>query len=274
MERVWVDTTRVTPRTGGYAGAPSRSLRVLIWAPAGSQALPLLVMAHGNDGLPEKFDAFARTVAAGGFIVAAPAFPLTNQNAPGSGAGFLDIVNQPGDVSFVITQLLAAAAQSEDPLQGRIAAHDIALLGHSLGAVTAVAVTRAPCCRDARVAASIIVSVPLPLVSAIHGVGAVAAHGPPALILHGMADRTVEYSNAPLLYDMIDPPRILVGLPDTGHSELLESQTEPAIVARATAQRATLAFLNATFRGEDTDLSQTLAALATAGNEVRADLGH
>ncbi len=273
-ERVWVDTTRVTPRTSAYAGAPSRSLRVLIWAPAESQALPLLVMAHGNGGLPEKFDAFAHTIAAGGFVVAALAFPLTNEDAPGGNdAGFRDVVNQPGDVSFVITQLLAAAARSGDPLQGRIAAHDIALLGHSLGAVTAIAVTRADCCRDPRVTASIIVSVPLPIVTAIHGAGAVAAHGPPTLILHGMADRTVEYSNAPLLYDMIDPPRILVGLPGAGHSELLESQTEPAIVARATAQRATLAFLNATFRGEDAELTQTLASLATAGSDVREDVG-
>src|SRR5262245_12117437 len=77
-EPVWIEARRATPRTTNYAGAPERTLRVVIWQPEQSGAAPLFVMAHGWGGLPEKFDAFARTVAGAGYVVAAPAFPLTN----------------------------------------------------------------------------------------------------------------------------------------------------------------------------------------------------
>src|SRR5437016_4921682 len=85
IERTVVDATRETPANGTFAGAPSRTLRVLIWVASGkgSPARPLLIMAHGFGGLPEKLDAFARFVAMQGFVIAAPAFPLTNQDAPG-----------------------------------------------------------------------------------------------------------------------------------------------------------------------------------------------
>src|SRR5439155_25702229 len=114
-ERVWVDSSRATPRTSKYAGAPDRTLRVLIWQPNRPGPSPLLVMAHGFGGLPEKFDAFARTVAGAGYVVAAPAFPLTNENAPGGhDVGLRDQVNQPADVSFVISGLIDAAATAGD----------------------------------------------------------------------------------------------------------------------------------------------------------------
>jgi hypothetical protein len=57
-------------------------------------------------------------------VVAAPAFPVTNHNAPGSVSleRLKDAGQQPADVSFVITQLLAAGATPGDALYGRIAA--------------------------------------------------------------------------------------------------------------------------------------------------------
>src|SRR5262245_31507138 len=79
--RVWVDLTRPSGPHGTYAGADTRTLRTLIWQPGTAGALPLFVMAHGYSGLPEKFDAMAAHIAAAGYLVAAPAFPLTNGNA-------------------------------------------------------------------------------------------------------------------------------------------------------------------------------------------------
>lgn len=265
-ERVWVDPSRPTPRTATYDGAPERTLRVLIWQPPARGPTPLLLMAHGFGGLPEKFDAFARTVAAAGFVVAAPAFPLTNQEAPGGHEqGFRDFVNQPADLSFVLTELLRAAGTPGDPLQARIAASQVAVLGHSLGGTTAVALTRKACCRDDRFVASILVAAAVPLVSAF-GPDPVAAEGPPTLLIHGTADRSVGYGTSTTFYDHIQPPRYFLGLSGAGHSEALESQTVPAIGPQRAAQQASIAFLNALFRGAHTELDETFAMLAAAGN--------
>ena len=270
-ERVWVDASRSTPRAGAFPGAPTRTLRTLIWQPASAAALPLLVLAHGLGVLPEDFEAFARTVAAAGFILAAPAFPLTNHDVPGGQVLFNDLNNQPGDLSFVITQILQAASTEGDPLLGRIILPDVAVLGQSLGAATVIGLTRKNCCRDVRVHASILSAAPL--LSGSFGPDPISAAGPPTLILHGTADTTVPYVTATQLYSLIAPPRFLVGLKGAEHADALESQVEPPIPARDAGQRATIAFLNAVFRGGAAQLDATLAALAAQGNEVQADAG-
>jgi alpha-beta hydrolase superfamily lysophospholipase len=269
-ERVWIDASRSTPRNGIFPSAPTRTLRTLIWQPPSTDALPVLVMAHGFGGLPEKFDAFASTVAAAGFVVVAPAFPLTNQNAPGGHAsGLNDLVNQPRDLSFVITQLLQATSTAGDALEGRIIPANVAVLGHSLGGATLLGLTRKNCCRDARVRASIFVDA-LTTTNAF-GADPPAAAGPPTLILHGTVDPLVAFRTATQFYSLIDPPRFLVGLKGAGHSDAVESQAEPPIPARDAAQRATIAFLNAVFRDGAGDLDATLTVLATEGNVVQAD---
>lgn len=271
-ERVWVDPSRSTPRTSAFPGASTRTLRTLIWQPASADAMPVLVMAHGLGVLPEDFDAFARTVAAAGLVVAAPAFPLTNQNVPGGGElGINDLAHQPGDLSFVITQLLQSAASAGDPLQGRIVPAEVAVLGQSLGSATVIGLTRKNCCRDLRVRASILSAAPL--LPGAFGTDPISAAGPPTLILHGTADTTVAYVTATQLYSLIDPPRFLVGLKGAEHADALESQAAPPIPARDAAQRATVAFLNAVFRGASAELDATLAALAAQGNLLQTDWG-
>ena len=223
----------------------------------------------GSERCPRTSQAFARTVAAAGFILAAPAFPLTNQNAPGGQLGVNDLVNQPGDLSFAITQLLQAAGTTGDPLQGRIVPAHVAALGQSLGGATVIGLTRKSCCRDVRVRASILSAAPL---LGSFGPGPITA-GPPTLILHGTADTTVSYTGATRLYSLIAPPRFLVGLDGAGHSDAIESRVEPPIPARDAGQRATIAFLNAVFRGAAAEFDATLAALAAEGNLVQADRG-
>jgi predicted dienelactone hydrolase len=269
-ERVWVDASRRTPPNGTFPGAPMRTLRTLIWQPAAAGAMPVVVMAHGFGVLPEDFDAFAGSVAAAGFVVAAPEFPLTNRNPPGGRLGVNDLNNQPGDLSFVITQLLQATNTNGDPLHGRILTDDIAVIGQSLGGATVIGLTRKDCCRDVRVRASVLSAAPL---LPFFGPDPLSAAGPPTLILHGTADTTVGFATATQLYNLIAPPRFLVGLKGAEHADALESQVEPPIPARDAGQRATIAFLNAVFRGGAAELDTTLAALAAQGNEVLADPG-
>ncbi len=271
-ERTWVDATRPTARNGDYPGATTRTLRTLIWTPETATPLPLFVMAHGFGGAPEKFDAMARSIAGAGFVVAAPAFPLTNANAPGGYTHALqDVASQPADVSFVITQLLVADGAAEDALHGHIIANDVAVLGHSLGGTTTIALTRKDCCRDARVHASMLFAAgPVDLFVNFFGTDSIV-DGPPTLILHGTADKTVTYASSQLLYSQIAAPKFFVGITGAGHSDAIEATAEPLTSVQSVSERAIVAFLNAQFRGADAALSDTLAALATEGNTVDSD---
>jgi len=270
-ERTWTDTTRPTAHNGSFSGAPTRTLRTLIWQPATTAALPLFVMAHGFGGLPEKFDAMARTIAGAGFVVAAPAFPLTNENAPGSYIHALqDVAYQPADVSFVIDQLLLANDTADDALHGRIIADDIAVLGHSLGGTTTIALTRKDCCRDPRVHASMLFAAgPIDLFTGFFGTDSIAA-GPPTLVLHGSADKTVTYASSQLLYSEIDPPKVFVGITGADHSDAIEAPSAPLTSVQLASERTIVAFLNAMFRDAGSELDHTLASLAAEGNAVQS----
>jgi len=245
-------------------------LRTVVWDPAVGKAAPLLLLAHGFGGLPEKFDAFARTVASAGYLVAAPAFPLTNENAPGGHEqGLSDFRNQPGDVSFVLTEILKANADPADPLYGRIDPQKIALLGHSLGGLTGLAATRKECCRDTRIKAVVSVAPLVALFLDQFGPDPIA-DGPPMLIIHGEADTTVPFQSSVDLYSQVDPPKVLIGLAGVGHSEALESQASPAPPARRAAEQATIAFLGATFFHGDSHLEVVLDELSSGGHFVEA----
>ena len=181
-----------------------------------------------------------------------------------------DFVNQAGDMSFVISQMLDAGAAGGDPFFGRIAPQEVAVLGHSLGSVGVLAMSRKACCLDARVGAVILAGSPWNLVGA-YGADPLAAAGPPTLILNGTADDTVPFDNALLLYDALAAPRYLVGIEGAGHSEPLEDQSNPPVAARQVAQDATIGLLDAVFRGAGAGFAATLDRLAAAGNVVESD---
>jgi len=271
-ERTWVDPTRPTPPNSMFPGASSRTLRTLIWQPATRTPLPLFIMAHGFDNLPEAFETLASTIAAAGFVVAAPAFPVTNHNAPGPAVTKLgDAGHQPADISFVITQILAANATAGDALQGRISADDIAVLGTSLGGTTVVALTRKDCCRDPRVRASLLwAAAPIDILASLFGEDSIAA-GPPTLVAHGTADETVPYKDSQTLYTQIDAPKVFLGIAGATHGSSILATTLPLTVVQEVSARAIVAFLNAMFRGDNAALDDTLAALEAEGNTVQRD---
>jgi len=271
-ERTWVDTTRPTPPNSRFPGAQSRTLRTLIWQPAMRMPVPLLVMAPGFDSLPEWFDAVASTIAAAGFVVASPAFPVTNHNAPGDLLNKLgDAGQQPADMSFMITQLLAANATPGDGLNGRIIADDVAVLGLSLGGTTVTALTRKNCCRDARIRASLqFAAAPIELLANLFGSDSIAA-GPPTLVAHGTMDTTLPYSGSQLLYAQIEPPKVFLGITGANHADALFGTTLPLSPIQTVAERAIVGYLNAIFRGETAAFDDTLATLAAEGNPVERE---
>ena len=272
-ERTFVDASRGTPANAACPAEPDRELRTPLWIPGGPcggsdpcPPYPLFVMAHGYGGLPEKFGAFATTIAGAGFVVAAPAFPLTNQNTPcGWVTGASDIQEQPPDVRFVISALLAANANGADPLFGTIDPGALTVLGHSLGGVTVEGLAHTDCCTPPALAAAILVADPFGIATATWQR---VLSGPPTLVLHGQPDPIVPFDLAPDLFLSLPQPRVLVGLDNAGHSDLLESPVEPAIPPRAAAETATLAFLNAHVRSDTSGLDAALAQLTSDGHLV------
>ncbi len=118
---------------------------------------PLIVFAGGFDVTPAPYARLLQSWARAGFVVAAPEFPLTIPSAPG-GPDERDVANQPRDVSFVISRLLALSATDGAPLSGTLDPQRIAVAGHSDGAETALAVAYSRRYRDPRVRAAAVLS--------------------------------------------------------------------------------------------------------------------
>jgi dienelactone hydrolase len=83
------------------------------------------------------------------YIVALPTFPLSQESVGTN----VDLVNQPGDVSFVIDSLLA----DDSDVAGHVDLEKIAVGGHSLGSATVFGFQNS-CCKDPRVKAIVAIS--------------------------------------------------------------------------------------------------------------------
>ncbi len=85
-----------------------------------------------------------RAWASAGYVVAAVNFPRTDCRT-GTAAYEPDVVNQPADMSYVITRLLALSGRTHGLLAGLLDPREVAVAGHSDGAdtVASLAATRA-----------------------------------------------------------------------------------------------------------------------------------
>lgn len=224
---------------------------------------PLIVFGHGFDVAPAQYARLLRYWAGAGYVVAAPAFPGENPAAPG-GANEADLVNQPGDVRFVISRMLAESAGS-GPLAGLVDPTRIAVAGHSDGGDTALAVAYNPRLRDSRVDAAIVLSgAEIPA----EGEFAFPTGGPPLLATQGTADPINLPSATDAFFEAAHPPKYLLSLLGAEHlPPYVESGSQLAIV-----ERVTRAFLDAYLPHEQ----GALARLRADGNvaeraSLRAD---
>jgi pimeloyl-ACP methyl ester carboxylesterase len=186
-------------------------------------------------------------------VVAAPLFPLTNPHAPG-GPDETDVVNQPADVSFVISSLVAASAPSRQ-LSGLIDPRHIAVAGHSDGAMTALATAYSRRYRDARVSAALVLSG-----AEMSGIGGYSfAPGRPALLAaQGTRDTFNEPRFTDAYFRAARRPKYLLRLLGAGHlPPYTTEQPQLAIV-----ERVTRTFLDGYLKGS----ASALAALSPFGN--------
>jgi predicted dienelactone hydrolase len=222
LTETFVDDSRPIDDPQGPRSAPERTLETHLYVPEGEGPFPLVVHAHGFDGHPRKYIELATTWAEAGYVVALPAFPLTN-DATGAPGILADYVSQPADVAFVIDEVLALSAGDHPMLGGRVDEERIAVSGHSLGGATAYGLTFNDCCRDERVDAVILMStLPLPF-----GDDTYTFEGVPLLLLQITEDPIVPYDNAETTYDAATSPKFLVGLEGAGHFEPYEDAPSP-----------------------------------------------
>lgn len=209
-------------------GQPSGSDHIGAASARRAGPFPLIVFGHGFDVTPGTYWRLLHYWAAAGYVVAAPVFPRTNAHAPG-GPDEADIVNQPADLSFVITRLLAASAGDHGALSGLIDPKEIAVAGQSDGGETALATAYDPPYRDPRVLAAVILSgAELPAQGFKF-----ATPSPPLLATQGTADETNLPANTYHFYDQAPAPKFLLRLLGAPHlGPYTDEQPDLGIVER------------------------------------------
>lgn len=160
----FVDRTRPTQANGDFAGSAQRSLKTRVWLGVSGEAdnqapKPLLIYSHGFMSTRTGGDYLAKFFASHGYTVAAADFPLTHFSAPGEPL-VTDVVNQPGDVSFLIDKMLELNADVSSDLYGRIDSSRIGAMGLSLGGLTSTLVAFHPEMSDPRVRLAVSIAGP------------------------------------------------------------------------------------------------------------------
>jgi dienelactone hydrolase len=202
---------------------------------------PLVVFAHGYAVTPGLYARLLRAWTRAGYVVAAPVFPYENANAPG-GPRRSDLPNQPRDIRFVISRVLARNAAAQGYLSGLVDARYIGVSGHSDGGVTALAAGFDPRQRDPRISAGVILS------GALIGTSARATgpHPPALLAVHGTGDTTNPLSATAHYYGEARRPKFFLRLFGAEHlPPYTHQQPQLGII-----ERVSTAFLDRYLKGK------------------------
>jgi predicted dienelactone hydrolase len=222
-----VDTSRETPANGEVPASPERRLPLEIWYPIASAEgaveetrdaavhtadgpYPLIVFAHGFSASRAQSAQFTRHLASRGYVVASPDFPSSNGGAPG-GPRLRGVIEQPGDVSFIIDEFERRDGDADWALAGAIDFERIGMTGHSLGGLTTVLATYGAA-RDARIDASLPISPPGCFVGAIAGEVTT-----PIMVVGGSEEIIVDPSWIRQSYETANAPRYYVEIGGADH---------------------------------------------------------
>jgi dipeptidyl aminopeptidase/acylaminoacyl peptidase len=151
------------------------------------------------------------------------------------------MLNQPGDLRFVLDHVLSENGRSRSELHGIVDPQRVALAGKSMGGITALLAGYDPEQRDARFQAVI----------AMTGLAMDTVHGDrfdtPLLLLHGEEDEIIAADRSVDAYERAQRPKYLVQLLGQSHVGPFDGGDSPAAqVVHAT----TLAFLDAYVRDD------------------------
>jgi len=241
-----VDTSRPTVAYGREI-SPTRALTTLVWAPAVPGRWPLVVFAHGFQVGPTPYIGLLEHWASEGFVVAAPEFPLTDQDIAGSNLDEDDMTNQPADMRFVTDELVAPGS----PVAVHIDPTRVAVAGHSDGSETALSASITPAPPGEPVYRAVIAMSCQPVTSG-------TSANPPILVTQGDADTINPPSNGYATFAQASSPKYLEVLHGAEHLPPLEVGTE----WYPTLSGVTTAFLDYYVAGDGSQ-----QALFAAGNQ-------
>jgi len=209
-----IDGSRPTPAYKDFAGLPERVLEGKIWRPAGlQQPAPLVVYSHGFMSFREEGTYLFQFLASHGYTVVAANYPLTGFSAP-EGPLMNDVVNQPGDISFLLDTILKRNADPADSMHNTIDPGKIAVAGVSLGGLTTTLAAFHHKLRDPRISAAISTAGPASIFTADFFAGSSL----PFLMIYGDGDAIVPYKENALPALQKYPGSILVTLKNASHA--------------------------------------------------------
>lgn len=257
LDVTYVDSTRSMSLPDGTR-APRRLVTRILYpvAPVAGRLpgpFPLVVFGHGYALYPRVYWKLLRAWAQAGYVVAAPVFPLENAGAPG-GPSQADLSNQPADLSFVISRVLAAGARRASPLHALINPQAIAVAGQSDGGDAALAAAEGSN-RDHRVLAGVVMA------GAVVPGQTLDSGGPPLLALQGTADTVNPPADTDGFFAALDRPKFLVRLIGGAHTAPYSRQQPQLKVV----QQVTLAFLDRYLKGQDAASARLSAAANIPG---------
>jgi predicted dienelactone hydrolase len=232
------DPTRPTPPRGAVPGHPGRDLPSLVLSPAALDGgplpgpWPLVVFAHGFATTPFDYLPLLRAWASDGYAVAAPYLPGERSDVPGA-PDEDDRMQEPADLSAVISGVLAASATPGSTFAGLIDPSRIAVAGHSDGAMAVAALTLNSADHDPRIRAALILSgAELGVSGGVYGDTA----NVPVLIAQGTADPINNPAAAIGLFAAARSPKALLWILNAGHlPPYVTAGVQQDIVRAATA---------------------------------------
>jgi dienelactone hydrolase len=174
------------------------------------------VLAHGLTGHPSKLTELTTAWASACYVVAAPTFPLTSNESPVE--VIADYNNQPGDLSFVIDEVIELSGDDDGPLAGLVAGDHVGVTGLSLGGATVYGIGFNSCCHDDSVDAALVMAGML-----LAFEGEFEWPEVPLLVVAGNADNS---GRDP--YAMASPPKYLWTFERALHSAPFENTDDPA----------------------------------------------
>jgi dienelactone hydrolase len=257
----FVDVSRFTAPYGDYPGAPWRVLSTTVWYPSdGGGPYPLVVFAHGYGVTPSYYGQLLSQIAAAGYVVAAPTYPLLSGQpaGPTDTVGWNDLFP---DTWFVTDQVLARSASGDPAIGGLIDPSRIAVAGHSDGAAIAFGDGYVPFHLDSRVRA--VVSL-----SADQGqYGGYQPNGRPVLYMLSDQDIYNPWGEAiAWARDVLQDPKTVVSLVNASHEGPYVDPGDPHFDL---AVRLIIGFLDATTKSHPEALDSVIADAV-----ARPDLAH
>jgi predicted esterase len=241
----WKDSQGSTENFYEGTVAPGRAMQVEVFYPAldvkpatvvaGAPPAyrygpyPVIVFAHGFGVDPNTYRPLLESWAEAGYVVVAPFFPDTSLTAISAEHGVdteSDEFNQPGDIAFVVSQVVAASQGAPPPHEGYLVGlldpDRLILAGQSDGADTVAALMY-----DHEYAATLASLAVQPVAVALfsgaeftRGVDAYSAPisgGPPVLVVQSLTDACNDPADSSLLYNMLAGPKWFLAIDNATH---------------------------------------------------------